>query len=67
MHLRRIYAFLELVMDEERRVHIKPNYLDPYLLVYQQFAVEYIRATQYIGLLNDVEHDEQSLYSGISS
>ena len=63
----RIYAFLELVENEERQVHLRPNYKDPYLHVYQQFAVEYIRSTGYIGLLSDVEHDEQSLKSGIPS
>jgi hypothetical protein len=63
----RIYAFLELVVDEERQVYLRPNYLDSYLQVYQQFAIEYIRATQYIGLLSDVEHNEQSLESGIPS
>jgi hypothetical protein len=63
----RIYAFLELVMDEQRQVHLRPNYKDSFLLVYQQFAVEYIRSTKYIGLLSDVEHDDQSLNSGIPS
>jgi hypothetical protein len=63
----RIYAFLELVHNEERQVHLRPNYKDSFLHVYQQFAVEYIRSTAYIGLLSDVEHDEQSLESGIPS
>lgn len=63
----RIYAFLELVMDGERQVQMKPNYLDSYLHVYQQFAIEYIRTTRYIGLLSDVEHNERSLESGIPS
>jgi len=63
----RIYAFLELVENQERQVHLRPNYKDPYLHVYQQFAVEYIRSTGYIGLLSDVEHDAKSLQSGIPS
>jgi hypothetical protein len=63
----RIYAFLELVENEERQIHIRPNYKDPFLRVYQQFAVEYIEATGYIGLLSNVEHDEKSLNSGIQS
>jgi hypothetical protein len=63
----RIYAFLELVQNEERPIHLRPNYKDPFLYVYQQFAAEYIRSTAYIGLLSNVEHDEQSLESGIPS
>ncbi|KAF2823986.1 HET-domain-containing protein [Ophiobolus disseminans] len=34
----RIYAFLELVENEGRPVHLRPNYKDSYLHVYQQFA-----------------------------
>lgn len=65
----RIYAFLELITLESRQVRLKPNYKDNFLHVYQQFAIEYIRTMKYIGLLSDVEHDEQShsLDSGISS
>jgi hypothetical protein len=63
----RIYAFLELVQNEERQVNLRPNYKDSFLRVYQEFAVEYIRSTAYIGLLSNVEHDEQSLESGIPS
>jgi hypothetical protein len=63
----RIYAFLELVQNEERQIHLRPNYKDHFLHVYQQFAVEYIRSTAYVGLLSDVEHDAQSLESGIPS
>ncbi|KAF1915577.1 hypothetical protein BDU57DRAFT_518621 [Ampelomyces quisqualis] len=63
----RIYAFIELVEDEQRQVHLKPNYEDHFLHVYQQFATEYIRTKKYIGLLSDVEHDAQSLESGIPS
>jgi hypothetical protein len=63
----RIYAFLELVQNEERPIHLRPNYKDNFLHVYQQFAAEYIRSTKYIGLLSNVEHDEQSLHSGIPS
>jgi hypothetical protein len=61
----RIYAFLELVHNEARPIRLAPNYKDNYLHVYQQFAIEYIRSTGYIGLLSNVEHDEQSLLSSI--
>jgi hypothetical protein len=66
----RIYAFLELVPDERRQVHFRhfrPNYKDHFLHVYQQFAVEYIRATNYIGLLSLAEHNDESLESTIPS
>jgi hypothetical protein len=63
----RIYAFLELVQDEKRQVRLIPNYKDPFLHVYQQFAIEFIRSTGSIGLLSVVEHNEQSLESGIPS
>jgi hypothetical protein len=66
----RIYAFLELVHDEQRQVkfrHFRPNYKDHFLQVYQQFAVEYIQTTSYIGLLSNVEHNKESLGSSISS
>lgn len=65
----RIYAFLELITTESRQIHLKPNYKDHFLHVYQQFAVEYVRAMKYVGLLSDVEHDEHthSLDSGIPS
>lgn len=63
----RIYAFLELVDNKERQISLRPNYKDPYLQVYKQFAVEYIRSTGYLGLLSDVEHNGQSLNSGIPS
>jgi hypothetical protein len=63
----RIYAFLELVQDEKRQVRLRPNYKDPFLLVYQEFASEFLRLTGNIGLLSVVEHDEQSLISGIPS
>jgi hypothetical protein len=63
----RIYAFMELVENEERPIHLRPNYKDSFLHVYHQFAAEYIRSTRYTGLLSNVEHDEQSLQSGIPS
>ncbi|KAH6373965.1 hypothetical protein HBI34_071220 [Parastagonospora nodorum] len=63
----RIYAFLELVENEERPIHLRPNYKDHFLHVYHQFAAEYILSTRYIGLLSNVEHDELSLHSGIPS
>jgi hypothetical protein len=50
----RVYAFLDLVQNEERRVHPRPNYKDGFLDVYQQFAEEYIRST---GYLMPVTHD----------
>jgi hypothetical protein len=61
----RIYAFMELVQNEARPIRLQPNYKDNYLHVYQQFASEYIRTTEYIGLLSSVEHNEQSLLSVI--
>jgi hypothetical protein len=61
----RIYAFVELVQNEARPIRLQPNYKDNYLHVYREFAVEYIRSTGYIGLLSNVEHNEQSLSSGI--
>jgi hypothetical protein len=63
----RIYAFLELVQDEERQVRLRPNYKDSFLHVYQEFAVEFIRSTGNIGLLSVVAHNKQSLASGIPS
>ncbi|KAH8724792.1 heterokaryon incompatibility protein-domain-containing protein [Phaeosphaeriaceae sp. PMI808] len=62
----RIYAFLELV-HEDRQVRIQPNYKEPFLLVYQRFAIEYIRCSGSIGLLSGVEHNERSLESEIPS
>jgi hypothetical protein len=63
----RIYAFLELVQSEEKRFHLRPNYKDNFLHVYQEFAIEYIRATESMSLLNNVEHNEESLHAGIPS
>ncbi|OAL02378.1 hypothetical protein IQ06DRAFT_217343 [Phaeosphaeriaceae sp. SRC1lsM3a] len=42
----RIYAFLELITTESRQIHLKPNYKDHFLHVYQQFAVEYPVVTE---------------------
>ncbi|KAH7386753.1 heterokaryon incompatibility protein-domain-containing protein [Phaeosphaeria sp. MPI-PUGE-AT-0046c] len=36
----RIYAFLELITTESRQIHLKPNYKDHFLHVYQQFAID---------------------------
>ncbi|EAT83587.2 hypothetical protein SNOG_09395 [Parastagonospora nodorum SN15] len=36
----RIYAFLELVENEERPIHLRPNYKDHFLHVYHQFAAD---------------------------
>jgi hypothetical protein len=63
----RIYAFLELVENEERGFQFHPNYKDPFLHVYQQFAAEYIQSVSDLGLLCNVEHTEESLTSGIPS
>jgi hypothetical protein len=63
----RIYAFLELVKNEERGFHFRPNYKDPYLHVYQQFAAEYIQSVNDLSLLSNVEHDKESLTSGTPS
>lgn len=63
----RIYAFLGLVHNEARTIRLRPTYKNDFLHVYRQFAVEYIRSTRYLGLLNSVEHDDQSLLSGIPS
>lgn len=63
----RIYAFLELVENEERGFHFRPNYNDHFLHVYQQFATEYIQSVGDLGLLSNVEHNGESLISGIPS
>ncbi|KAL5119039.1 hypothetical protein ACEQ8H_002963 [Pleosporales sp. CAS-2024a] len=63
----RIYAFLELVENEESPIRLRPNYKEGFLHIYHDFAIEYIRSARSIGLLSHVEHDEQSLHTEIPS
>ncbi|KAJ8112468.1 hypothetical protein OPT61_g5172 [Boeremia exigua] len=59
----RIYAFLDLAEDSIRELDVVPNYNDPPLKVYHDFAINYIRTIENVEILNYVKHDESSLKS----
>jgi hypothetical protein len=54
----RIYAFLDLPHNDAHRITMRPDYFVPYLETYRQFAVEYVRATKRLELLEYVCHYE---------
>jgi hypothetical protein len=62
----RIYAFMELPQDNERRITIDPDYFAPYCEVYRQFAATYIQSTKNTDLLDYVCHDNNSFNDGPS-
>lgn len=63
----RIYAFLDLAEDSVRKLHVVPNYNDAPSKVYCDFAIDYIRKTEDIDILNYVKHDESSVKTGFMS
>ncbi len=63
----RIYAFLSLTQPDSSLSTLKPDYEKPYLLVYRDFAVEYLRSKKDLDILHFVRHDNESIDSDLAS
>ena len=59
----RIFAFAALAQDLETHVSVQPDYNAPFLHVYKQFAINYVRSTGDTDLLDYVGQNEETLQS----
>lgn len=60
----RIYAFLSLLELNDNKMHlllVQPNYTVPYLRVYRDFALEYLRKFEDLDILHFVHNDNSTL------
>lgn len=62
----RVYASLDLSADSNS-LAIIPDYSAPPLIVYWNFAIQYLQSTNHLDHLRHVYHNEQSLISGVPS
>lgn len=63
----RIYAFTELSGDSLQELDICPNYKESHLEVYRQFAIQYIRSTTNVEILDYVGNDTSAMGSNTPS
>ncbi|KAH6622236.1 heterokaryon incompatibility protein-domain-containing protein [Boeremia exigua] len=63
----RIYAFLDLAEDSVRELCIIPNYADPPMKVYRDFAIQYVYTTGKVDILHYVKHDDSLSESTLMS
>ncbi|KAF3042211.1 hypothetical protein E8E12_009553 [Didymella heteroderae] len=59
----RLYAFFDTSTIEESQISIDPRYGDTIQEVYHNFAVQYVRSTKDLKILDHVVHDARSLQS----
>jgi len=59
----RILAFAALAQDLDTHVSVQPDYNAPFLHIYKQYAINYIRSTGDTELLDYVRHNEETLQS----